>query len=89
MVLHGKLITFDVASDQKIEPTPLKSLRLSLVKLGPSHSWLSVTNISSTNRVSLFRFCNTGSIRDDPYWTSRNNSLEMTELPSINKVSLV
>ena len=23
---------------------------------------------------------NTGSIRDDPYWTSRENSLEMIEL---------
>jgi hypothetical protein len=31
---------------------------------------------------------NTGSIRDDPYWTSRENSLELIELSSINKVSL-
>jgi hypothetical protein len=31
----------------------------------------------------------TGSIRDDPYWTSRENSLELIELSSINKVSLV
>ena len=29
------------------------------------------------------------SIRDDPYWTSRKNSLELIELSSINKVSLV
>ena len=29
------------------------------------------------------------SIRDDPYWTSGNNSLELIELSSINKVSLV
>ena len=39
-----------------------------------------------------FRFpsCgNTGTIRDDPYWTSRKNSLELIELSSINKVSLV
>ena len=28
-------------------------------------------------------------IRDDPYWTSRKNSLELIELSSINKVSLV
>ena len=28
---------------------------------------------------------NTGSIRDDPYWTSRKNSLELIELSSINK----
>ena len=32
---------------------------------------------------------NTGLIIDDPYWTSRENSLELIELPSINKVSLV
>ena len=30
---------------------------------------------------------NTGSIRDDPYWTSRENSLELIELSSINIVS--
>ena len=28
-------------------------------------------------------------IRDDPYWTSRKNSLELIELSSINKVILV
>ena len=31
---------------------------------------------------------NIGSVRDDPYWTSRKNSLELIELSSINKVSL-
>ena len=31
----------------------------------------------------------TGSIRDDSYWTSRKNSLELIELFSINKVCLV
>ncbi len=30
-----------------------------------------------------------GSIRDDAYWISRKNSLELIELSSINKVSLV
>ena len=34
MVLHGKLITFDVAAPV-IRPTPLKSLRLSLVSCVP------------------------------------------------------
>ncbi len=46
----------------------------------------------SINKVSLaqvFSCGNTGSIRDDAYWTSRKNSLELTELSSINKVSLV
>jgi hypothetical protein len=34
-------------------------------------------------------FCsNTGSMRDDSYWTFRENSLELIELSSINKVSL-
>ena len=28
-------------------------------------------------------------MRDDPYWTSRENSLELIELSGINKVSLV
>jgi hypothetical protein len=32
---------------------------------------------------------NTASIKDNPYWTSRKNSLELIELSSINKVSLV
>ena len=32
---------------------------------------------------------NTGSIRDDPYWTSRKNSFELIEPSSINKFSLV
>jgi hypothetical protein len=34
--------------------------------------------VSSINKVSLVyvSFCsNTGSVRDDPYWTSRKNSL--------------
>ena len=39
------------------------------------------------NWVSTYR--NSGSIRDDPYWTSRENSLKLIELSSINKVSLV
>ena len=48
--------------------------------------------LSSINKVSLvwISSCsNTGSIRDDSYWTSRKNSLELIELFSINKVSLL
>ena len=48
--------------------------------------------LSSINKVSLVQvsFCsNTGSIRDNPYWTFRKNSLELIELSSINKVNLV
>jgi hypothetical protein len=32
---------------------------------------------------------NTGSIRDGLYWISRENSLDLPEISSINKVSLV
>ncbi len=48
--------------------------------------------LSSINKVSLVLVSscsNTGSIRDDPYWTSRKKSLELIELFTINKVSLV
>ena len=48
--------------------------------------------LSSINKVSLVKVSsrsNTGSIKDDPYWTSRKNILELIELSSINKVSLV
>ena len=37
----------------------------------------------------VFLSSNIGSIRDDPYSTSRKNSLELIALSSINKVSLV
>ena len=46
----------------------------------------------SMNKVSLVHVSscsNTGSIKDDPYWTSSKTSLELIELSSINKVSLV
>ena len=44
------------------------------------------------NEVSLVEVSscsNTGSIRDDPYWTSQENSLELIELSSMNEVSLI
>jgi hypothetical protein len=53
---------------------------------------LELIKLSSKNKVSLVYVSscsNTGSIRDDPYWTSRENSLELIELYSTNKVSLV
>ena len=39
--------------------------------------------------VDIIRIINTGSKSDDLYWTSGKNSLELIELSSINKVSLV
>jgi hypothetical protein len=45
-----------------------------------------------TNLISYVKFHGkymTGSIRDDPYWTSRKNSLDLIELSSIDKVGLV
>ena len=44
------------------------------------------------NKISLVQVSscsNSGSIRGDPYWTSRKNSLELMELSSINKDSLI
>ena len=44
------------------------------------------------NKVSLVwvSSCdNTGSVRDDFYWISKKNSLELIKLSSINEVSLV
>ena len=42
------------------------------------------------NKFTLVSSCsNTGSIRDDHLWTSRKNSLELIELSSTNKVSVV
>jgi hypothetical protein len=40
--------------------------------------------------LALVSSCSyTGSKRDDPYWTSRKNSLQLIELSSVNKVRLV
>ena len=46
---------------------------------------------SPTNRLTLFSIYLSLFIVSTlcPYWTSRNNSLELIELSSINKVSLV
>ena len=45
---------------------------------------------SKRKTTEILEVCsNTGSIRDDPYWISRKNSLELIELSTINKVSLV
>ena len=46
-------------------------------------------SIINNGLVYVFSCSNTGSIRDDPYWTFRKNSSELIELSSINKVSLV
>ena len=52
------------------------------VKVSPRYEVIS--------HVKLVSSCsNTGSIRDDPYWIFRKNSLELIELSSINIVSLV
>ena len=39
--------------------------------------------------LQAFSCSNTGYTRDDPYWTSRKNSVELMELSSVYKVSLV
>ena len=50
---------------------------------------MKVSSISKVSLVQVSSCSNTVSIRDDSYWTSRKNSLELIELSSINKVSLV
>ena len=45
--------------------------------------------MNKVNLVLVFSCSNTGSMRDDLYWTSKKNSLELIELSSMNKVSLV
>ena len=47
-----------------------------------------LANFPALTKFVLFRF-RFVVIRDDPYWTSRKSSLELIELSSINKVSLV
>ena len=46
-------------------------------------------NLRKTISTKCINICNTGSIRDGSYWISKKNSLELIELSSINKVSLV
>ena len=46
--------------------------------------------IRNDHKVSLVWVSSCGdtaSIRDDPYWTSRKNNLELIELSSFNKIS--
>ena len=50
---------------------------------------LELIELLSINEVSLFKvsFCgNTGSIRDEPYCTPRENNVELTEVPRKNVV---
>ena len=60
--------------------------------MSSTSSWCSRLVSAPVFAVSLIwvsSCSNTGSIRDDPYWTSRKNNLELIELSSINKVSLI
>ena len=52
--------------------------------LGPAWTLSRFYSFSITNHFRLV-----GCLDDDPHWTSRKNSLELIELSSINKVSLV
>ena len=55
----------------------------------PKNYSLIVSSLNKVSLVSVSSCINTGSIRDDAYWISGKNSLELTELSSTNKVSLV
>ena len=62
---------------------------MSLVWVSSSLKPIELSSINKVSSVWLSSGSNTGSIRDDPYWTSKKKSLELIELSSINKVSLV
>ena len=57
--------------------------------LGSQNNGSDESNVSVLLTVISKGIQSVRSIRDDPYWTSRKNSLELIELSSINKVSLV
>ena len=48
-----------------------------------------LSSINQAGLVYVFSCSNNGSIRDDLYEVSKENSLELIELSSINRVSLV
>ena len=51
-----------------------------------SSELIELSSINKVSSVYVSSCSNTGSIRDDPYWTSRENSLELIELSSINSL---
>ena len=50
---------------------------------------LALIEVFSINEVQVSSCSNIGSTTEDPYWISIKNSLELIELSSTNKVSLV
>ena len=74
-------MTFDIFDMRKIE------YRISIIDIFEISIF--IENIDISQLPSLVQVCscsNTGSIRDDSYWTSRENSFELIELSSINIV---
>jgi hypothetical protein len=65
------------------------SSRFCFSKASSMFSWSAKSVFNSYINIKLVQYSNIASIRDDPYWTPRKNSLELIELSSINKVSLV
>ena len=56
----------------------------------PSHGYVPIAiSWLLSNYIWVSSCSSTGSIRDDPYWTSRKTSLELIKQSCINKVSLV
>ena len=48
---------------------------------------MELSNINKVSLVQVSSCSNTGSIRDDRYWTSRKTFFELIELSSINRIS--
>ena len=80
LILHLKYldVTFDCPNDKEDVPDDKNNAQMNM------NIDTIVIHTPEKNITS-----NTGSIRGDPDWISKKNSLELIELSSINKVSLV
>ena len=83
----SKIVTYVIVTRHFIPPSaskmPLSGYNFTSVTCEKSISSFMLPNITGFLQVLQFPG-NTGSIRDDSYWTSRENSLELIELSSIN-----
>jgi hypothetical protein len=90
-VVKQRIISYDQLEQQLLEAIQREDAATAAVE-----EKLSKDEVTSATEVGQGKISptfssatNTGTIKDDPYWTSRKNSLELIELSSINKVSLV
>ena len=77
---------FDSSADMQLSDYNFASVACE--KTAPSF-WLYTKHRRFPPENPVSSCSNSGSIRDDPYWNSGKNCLELIELSSINIVSLV